>query len=102
MTVDTVSDVLTRIRNANLARHAFVEIPETRLSKALAKVIYREGFVRNIYFGIQKGSRRFMVVFLIYKKSFNGTSEFIFRPKLSKIKRVSTPGRRIYKGYKDL
>ena len=102
MTIDTVSDVLTRIRNAILAKHAFVEVPETKLSLKLVKIIYREKFIRNIYFGITKGPKKFMVLFLIYKKEYRGTNNFIYRPKINFIKRISSPGCRIYKGYKNL
>jgi len=102
MTVDTVSDVLTRIRNACLAEHAFVEVPETKLSKEVVKIIYKEKFIRNIFFGVEKGSKKFMLLFLVYERGYWGTNTKSTKSKIRFIKRVSSPGCRVYKGYKDL
>ncbi|MEY3296927.1 MAG: hypothetical protein RLZZ597_187, partial [Cyanobacteriota bacterium] len=44
---DTIADMLTRIRNANLARHQTVNIPSTRMTRSIAKVLKEEGFITD-------------------------------------------------------
>ena len=45
MTNDTIADMLTRIRNANLAKHQIVQIPSTKITKAIANVLFNEGLI---------------------------------------------------------
>ena len=47
MVTDTIADMLTRIRNANMVKHEIVEIPATKMSKAIAKILKDEGFIAN-------------------------------------------------------
>ena len=47
MVTDKIADMLTRIRNANMLKHEIVEIPQTKMSKAIAKILKREGYIQN-------------------------------------------------------
>ena len=47
MVTDTISDMLTRIRNANMVKHQIVQIPTTKMSKAIATIMKEEGFIEN-------------------------------------------------------
>ena len=47
MVTDTISDMLTRIRNANMVKHQIVQIPMTKMSKAIAAILKEEGFIEN-------------------------------------------------------
>jgi small subunit ribosomal protein S8 len=47
MVTDTISDMLTRIRNANLAKHQIVQIPSTNVTRNIAKVLLEEGFIES-------------------------------------------------------
>jgi small subunit ribosomal protein S8 len=44
---DTIADMLTRVRNANLARHQVVQVPSTKMTKNIANVLLEEGFIQN-------------------------------------------------------
>lgn len=94
MVTDTISDILTRIRNANMVKHQIVEIPFTKMSNNLAIILKEEGFIEDfeIY---EENSRKFILISMKYK----GTERL---PVISKIKRVSKPGLRIYSNKNSL
>lgn len=66
MVTDTISDMLTRIRNANMVKHQIVQIPMTKMSKAIATILKEEGFIENfeIY---NEGSNSYILISLKYK-----------------------------------
>lgn len=88
MTVtDSIGDMLTRIRNATGARMESVEIPSSRVKEEIARVLKEEGFISK--FDVQtKKAKKTLRVFLKYRPDKSGV--------IGKIKRVSTPGRRVY------
>ena len=94
MVNDTVSDMLTRIRNANMVKHQIVEIPITKISLAIGLILKEEGFIEdfNIY---PEKSHKNLLVLLKYK----GKSR---EPVITTIQRVSRPGLRVYKNAKKL
>ena len=47
MVTDTISDMLTRIRNANMVKHQIVQVPSTKMSKAIASILKEEGFIED-------------------------------------------------------
>jgi small subunit ribosomal protein S8 len=94
MTNDTVSDMLTRIRNANLARHQIVAIPSTKMTKAIAKVLSDEGLIDS-FEELSNGSRGSLLLSLKY-------SGFDRKPVIEKIQRISKPGLRVYSGSKKM
>ena len=94
MVTDTISDMLTRIRNANMVKHQIVQIPATKMSKAIATILKEEGFTEDfeIY---TENSYEFLLISLKYK----GQSR---EPVICKIERVSKPGLRVYANAKKL
>ena len=90
---DTLGDMLTRIRNGQSAKKSVVDAPASRFRGNVLDVPKREGYIRN-YTQIEK--RPGINEFKIELKYYDG------KPVISEIKRVSTPGRRIYSGIKDL
>lgn len=94
MVTDTISDMLTRIRNANMVKHQIVQIPSTKMSKAIAAILKDEGFIENFEFYTEK-SFEYILISLKYK----GTQR---EPVINKIQRVSKPGSRIYANSKTL
>lgn len=94
MVTDTISDMLTRIRNANMVRHQIVQIPATKMSKAIALILKDEGFIEDfeIY---TENSYEYLLISLKYK----GKSR---EPVICKIERVSKPGLRVYANAKKL
>ncbi len=94
MVTDTISDMLTRIRNANIVKHQIVQIPATKMSKAIATILKEEGFIEDfeIY---TENSYEFLLISLKYK----GQSR---EPVICKIERVSKPGLRVYANAKKL
>jgi len=97
MTNDLVSDMLTRIRNATLARHTFTRIPYSKLNLAILKVFFSEGYIKNYQIEkLDNDSNRLVIKILLKYKGW-----WIKKPFFSIIKRVSKPGQRVFSGYKD-
>ena len=90
---DTLGDMLTRIRNGQSAKKTVVDAPASRFRANVLDVLKREGYIRN-FSQIEK--RPGILEFKIELKYFDG------KPVISEIKRVSTPGRRVYSGINDL
>ena len=65
MTNDTIADMLTRIRNANLAKHQIVQIPSTKVTKAIAKVLFDEGLIES-FEELSNGLRGSLLISLKY------------------------------------
>ena len=94
MTNDLVSDMLTRIRNASLARHSFTSVRYSKLNLAILKVLANEGYIKN--YQIEKeNSNKDIKIELKYK------GWWIKKPFFSILQRVSKPGKRIFSGYKE-
>lgn len=91
-TTDPIADMLTRIRNANAAKHICVDVPASKVKKAIAEILLEEGYIKN-YQIIEDGKQDIIRIALKY----NGKERAI-----SGIKRVSTPGLRIYKNKEEL
>jgi len=85
---DTISDMLTRIRNANMVKHQIVEIPSTKMSVAIALILKEEGFIDG-YETYNENNRNFLLISLKY----TGKSR---ESVICKIERVSKPGLRVY------
>lgn len=94
MTNDLVSDMLTRIRNASLARHSFVRVRYSKLNLAILKVLVSEGYIQSYLFEETENKENSIKIFLKYK------GWWIKKPLFSIIKRISTPGQRVFSGYK--
>ena len=97
MTNDSISDLITRLRNANMAKHEFLEVPLSRVIKNIAKVLQEEGFISDYYITDNTVNHPRLVITLKYKKIKNKRHSI-----LTNLKRISKPGRRIYSGYKIL
>ena len=91
---DTIADMLTRIRNANLARHATTRVPSTKMTRNIANVLKEEGFIAD-FSETGEGIDRMLEVSLKYK----GRNR---QPIIQSLKRVSKPGLRVYANKKDL
>lgn len=94
MVNDTISDMLTRIRNANMVKHQIVEIPFTNISLGISLILKEEGFIEDFDIYFEK-SRKNLLLLLKYK----GKSR---EPVITAIQRVSRPGLRVYKNAKKL
>ena len=90
---DVIADMLTRIRNANDAKHATVDIPASNMKKSIADILVNEGYVKS-YQVIDDGKQGTIRVTLKYGQNKQKV--------LRGLKRVSKPGLRIYAGYEDM
>jgi len=90
---DPIADMLTRIRNAIMARHDFVLVPASRVKLAIARILREEGFINN-YEVLRDKSHRAIKIYLKYDDEN--------KPVLSGLERVSKPGLRIYVGKKEI
>ena len=90
---DVIADMLTRIRNANNAKHQTVDIPASNMKKAIAEILVEEGYVKS-YQIIDDGKQGIIRVTLKY---LQGKQKVI-----RGIRRVSKPGLRIYAGCEDM
>ncbi len=91
---DPIADMLTRIRNANTAKHDTVDIPSSRMKLAIADILVDEGYVSK-YEMVDNGSFKDIRIFLKYN---NNKNERV----ISGIKRISKPGLRVYAGGDEL
>jgi len=91
---DTIADMLTRIRNANMARHQTTQVPSTKMTRALALVLKEEGFIAE-YEESGEGVKKYLEIALKYK----GKNK---QPIITTLNRVSRPGLRVYKNHKEL
>ena len=94
MVTDTISDMLTRIRNAHLVKHQIVELPLTKMSLAIATILKEEGYIKD-FESYQENNRKYLLLSLKYI----GKSR---KAVISQIKRVSKPGLRVYASSKKL
>ena len=90
---DVIADMLTRIRNANNAKHQTVDIPASNMKKAIAEILVEEGYVKS-YEVIEDGKQGTIRVTLKYQAN----KQKVIRG----LKRVSKPGLRIYAGCEDM
>lgn len=90
---DPVADMLTRIRNANTAKHESVDVPASNLKKAIAKILLDEGYIKS-YEVVEDGPQG---VIRIQLKYLAGKEKVI-----SGLRRVSKPGLRVYAGADEL
>lgn len=88
---DPIADLLTRIRNAQIAKHASVTIPYSQMKAAIIKILYEEGFV-GAFKVVENEGRKSLQVSLRYAVGQE--------PMISEIHRNSRPGRRSYVGYR--
>jgi small subunit ribosomal protein S8 len=88
MTPDAISDMLTRIRNANLAKQRIVQIPSTKMTRNLSKVLLSEGLIDS-FEELKIGLKSSLFLSLTY----NGKER---NPNIEKIQRISKPGLRVY------
>ncbi|MDA3891860.1 MAG: 30S ribosomal protein S8 [Salinivirgaceae bacterium] len=91
---DPIADFLTRIRNAQMAKHKVVEIPASNIKKSMTKILFDQGYILNYKFedtGVQG------VIKIALK--YNGETK---QPVIKNLQRISTPGLRLYKGSDDL
>ena len=94
MTNDLVSDMLTRIRNASLARHSFTRIRYSKVNLGVLQVLENEGYIQG-YSVEEIDSTKVVKAFLKYK------GWWIKKPFFSVITRISKPGKRVFSGYKN-
>lgn len=93
VTTDPIADMLTRIRNAIIAKHDKVVVPASNMKKAIAQILLDEGYIRAVETKMDDGHE----ILLVTLKYVNG-KESVIRG----LKRISKPGLRIYAGKEDL
>jgi small subunit ribosomal protein S8 len=89
---DPVSDMLTRIRNAQMVGHTEVVMPASRLKAAIAQVLKDEGYIED--FALRDNGAK--------KELHIGLKYYAGRPVIERLERVSKPGLRVYKGREDI
>ena len=90
---DPVADMLTRIRNANSAKHDTVDVPASNLKKDIAKILLDEGFIKA--YTVEEDGKQGMIHITL--KYLNGKEKVI-----TGLRRVSKPGLRVYAGAQEL
>lgn len=94
---DPIADMLSRIRNASLARHARVDVPHSKLKLEIARLLEREGYIQGLKaLEAKPGERPHAVLRLFLKYGPRGERV------ISGLQRVSRPGRRVYFGREDV
>ena len=91
---DPIADMLTRIRNANTAKHDTVDVPSSKMKLAIAQILLEEGYIKK-YDIVEEGN--FKTIRITLKYNADKTERII-----SGIKRISKPGLRVYAGKENL
>ena len=94
MTTDTIADMLTRIRNANLAKNKIAKVPATKITRSIARILQEEGLIESIREELKNG-----FILLILTLKYSGKEN---KPSIEHIQRVSKPGLRVYTGAKKM
>jgi small subunit ribosomal protein S8 len=90
---DPIADMLTKVRNAATARHEKVDIPASKLKLEIVKILKTEGYIKN-FKKVNQDGHSVIRVFLKYDDENT--------PVIHGIKKISTPGRRVYSGYREM
>jgi small subunit ribosomal protein S8 len=90
---DPVSDMLTRIRNATTVRHDRTDVPASKMKLEIAKILKQEGFIRTFKL-LEEGPQGLIRIYLKYADDGE--------PAIHGVRRVSKPGRRVYRGADEL
>lgn len=88
MVTDTIADFLTRIRNAQMARHKVVEIPASNMKQAMTKILFEKGYILNYKFEDDEVQGKIKIALKYDRKTKN--------PAITKLERISKPGLRKY------
>ena len=88
--VDPIADMLTRIRNAIMARHESVDIPYSNMKFGISKILKEEGYIRNYKTFVDETRKKFLKVYISYDENSKSV--------ITGLQRVSKPGRRVYVG----
>jgi len=94
MLSDPIGDMLTRIRNANMARHTTVDMPSSKMKESIASILVKEGYVKG-YDILTNGVKKTMRITLKYGRSKN-------EKVISGLKRISKPGLRVYANHDEI
>jgi len=95
MTSDPIADMLTRIRNANAAKHDTVDVPSSKMKVAIADILVNEGYIKK--YEVVENKQGFKDIRITLKYGSTKNEKII-----SGIKRISKPGLRIYVGVEDI
>nr|YP_010627812.1 ribosomal protein S8 [Begonia anemoniflora]WBN94772.1 ribosomal protein S8 [Begonia anemoniflora] len=93
---DTIANLITSIRNADMTRKEMVRIPSTNITENIVKILLREGFIENVRKHFQN-NQNFLVLTLRHKRNRKGP----FKSFLN-LKQISRPGLRIYSNYQKI
>jgi small subunit ribosomal protein S8 len=96
MISDPIADMLTRIRNALMAGKPSVDIPKSKIKVEIARILKEEGFIEDYTIGDEKP----VAMIHVSLKYFGSRRER--RPVITRVERISKPGRRVYRGRRDL
>nr|YP_009468781.1 ribosomal protein S8 [Koelreuteria paniculata]YP_010156655.1 30S ribosomal protein S8 [Koelreuteria bipinnata]AVA29620.1 ribosomal protein S8 [Koelreuteria paniculata]QRG00024.1 30S ribosomal protein S8 [Koelreuteria bipinnata]QRM17522.1 ribosomal protein S8 [Koelreuteria bipinnata]UFJ43503.1 ribosomal protein S8 [Koelreuteria bipinnata] len=93
---DTLADIITSIRNADMDRKGTVRITSTNMTEHIVKILLREGFLENVR-KLVENNKYFLVLTLRHKRNRKGPYRTLFN-----LKRISRPGLRIYSNYQRI
>nr|YP_009577398.1 ribosomal protein S8 [Nymphoides hydrophylla]AZA06986.1 ribosomal protein S8 [Nymphoides hydrophylla] len=96
MSSDTIADIITSIRNADMDRKRIVRIASTNISQSLVKILLREGFIENAR-KHRENNNYFLVLTLRHRRNRKSSYKNILN-----LKRISRPGLRIYSNYQKI
>ena len=91
---DPIADMLTRIRNAIIARHESVDIPYSNMKFAISKILKEEGYIKNYKTFIDEARKKFLKVYISYDENNKSI--------ITGLRRISKPGRRQYVGTAEI
>lgn len=92
--IDPIADMLTRMRNAIMARHEAVDIPYSNLKFNISKILKEEGYIKNYKVFVDEKRKKFLKVYINYDENNSSV--------IMGLRRMSKPGRRVYVKVDDI
>nr|YP_010482939.1 30S ribosomal protein S8 [Prunus mahaleb]UVU26838.1 30S ribosomal protein S8 [Prunus mahaleb] len=96
MSKETIADIITAIRNADMNKKRTVRIPSTNITENIVKILLQEGFIENVR-KHQESNKYFLVLTLRHRRNRKGSYRTVLN-----LKRISRPGLRIYSNYQKI
>lgn len=91
---DTIANMITSVRNANLEKTKTVQVPATNITKSIGRILLQEGFIQNF-----REHQENTNYFLVFTLKYQGRKK---KPYITTLRRISKPGLRIYSNHKEI
>jgi small subunit ribosomal protein S8 len=102
MVTDSISDLLTRIRNSSMVQHSSVTVPYSRLNLQICEILEKEGYIQSFQLSGGSGSEESTIIIRLKYRYSKTLRAKVKQSCITNLRRISKPGLRIYTNYKEI